>query len=780
MKKVKTTFLTALILFITTLTMNVKAYTNTNNTSTTDTNTTYYDNNAKVQLICVDPYMQGLAQGESVTCVGLNSLTSAEQVTLKKIGCIIFNTDSTYTGKTDNQAIATAVHNKIAAAGSGYYYHWNPSQSLMDAQPLIKSVVKIIGDDTSLTQTCTTCGNVTVSATTPTMSGTDFKSTITVTMPSGISATLSTTKGTLSQSTISTSGGTATLTYPVSSVTSNTTATITAKINCASPDTSKYEICDYNGATRQRFFVYGRKTEERSNTATVTFTPAAGGIKIIKKDSKSNNALDGAKFRVYTTDSNGNCTTTEAKHIDGTSIGEVTTTSGTVTISNLMQGKYCVKETSSPGANYIVSADPKKVDVTAAQTTDVTFTNEPLGEIVIQKKDGDIPLQGAEFELYKCSGAGTGCTTIVKKDAKDNTITIAKEINGVTKYVLISNNTTSTAVGANTPTGTDVNGQIVIKNLEYGYYAIKEVAAPVVGNQGYALIGNTAIVHLTSGSTCPQYRPNAVPSEGVACVETLINNSQIKIKLVKLGLDKAGKKPTTPIKLKGAVFKITADLGSGIWDDVSVVKEDGAIVGIKPGEYTIKEVVSPSGYASMFTEVRVKINDNGTITILTPNDMVEKKSGTIPELDFYNRPSNLIISKQDIANGEELPGATLHVVCEDGLDEEWVSTKEPKEFFVEPNVTCILRETVAPDGYEIELNELEFKIDDRGNVVSVKDLKADANYKLEANEITIYNGLKVPDTGKAVSIVAAILGIGLISGGIYILVRKLKEEPKIA
>ena len=79
------------------------------------------------------------------------------------------------------------------------------------------------------------------------------------------------------------------------------------------------------------------------------------------------------------------------------------------------------------------------------------------------------------------------------------------------------------------------------------------------------------------------------------------------------------------------------------------------------------------------------------------------------------------ISKRDITTNEELPGATLQIIDENGnVVEEWVSTSEPR--YIEGKLIAgkeyILREITAPNGYEVA-NDVRFTVDENGNVTEV-------------------------------------------------------------
>lgn len=112
------------------------------------------------------------------------------------------------------------------------------------------------------------------------------------------------------------------------------------------------------------------------------------------------------------------------------------------------------------------------------------------------------------------------------------------------------------------------------------------------------------------------------------------------------------------------------------------------------------------------------------------------------------------ISKVDAADSSELPGATLVIKnqVDQSVVEEWVSTTTPKYFFLE-NGSYTLCETIAPEGYSLNTECIDFEVDGT-KVVSVQ----------MKNEVEI----PVPDTAanatKFIYIIGAmivIFGLGL-------------------
>ena len=123
------------------------------------------------------------------------------------------------------------------------------------------------------------------------------------------------------------------------------------------------------------------------------------------------------------------------------------------------------------------------------------------------------------------------------------------------------------------------------------------------------------------------------------------------------------------------------------------------------GRYRIVEITAPAGYLLDSTPVDVEFTYEG-----------QQIAWQIVDGTNTNLRTSVDISKQDITNGKELPGAKLEIRDADGnLVEGWTSTKTPHTVRgLELEKAYTLTETRAPDGYA-EAENIVFKLVQEGN-----------------------------------------------------------------
>ena len=237
----------------------------------------------------------------------------------------------------------------------------------------------------------------------------------------------------------------------------------------------------------------------------------------------------------------------------------------------------------------------------------------------------------------------------------------------------------------------DENGYFVFDEIPYGEYIIHEIEAPT----GYILSNKSYPVSI---------------SEDGDVIEITAENKPITVKI--------SKRDIYGNELKGAKMQII-DSEDNVVDEWVSDGTNHVVTELPAGEYTLKEIAAPDGYV-IANDIRFTVDVYGNVTVENVEATVTSENGN-PLIVMVDDTTKVQISKQDITTGEELPGATLQIIDEDGnVVEEWVSTDETH--FIEGKLIAgkeyTLRETIAPDGYEIA-NEIRFTVNADGSVTEV-------------------------------------------------------------
>ena len=125
--------------------------------------------------------------------------------------------------------------------------------------------------------------------------------------------------------------------------------------------------------------------------------------------------------------------------------------------------------------------------------------------------------------------------------------------------------------------------------------------------------------------------------------------------------------------------------------------------------------------------------------------LLKDSDGFSQTLTMLDAPTRVKISKVDITNHEEIPGATLRVLDKDGnVVDEWVSEKTPHymEAVLIAGETYTLEETLVPDnsGY-VPTNAIQFMVEDGGKVQHV--FMQDDYTKVQISKTDIATGKEI-------------------------------------
>ena len=237
----------------------------------------------------------------------------------------------------------------------------------------------------------------------------------------------------------------------------------------------------------------------------------------------------------------------------------------------------------------------------------------------------------------------------------------------------------------------DENGCFVFDEIPYGEYIIHEIESP----RGYILSGKEYAVSI---------------AEDGEVIEITAENKPITVEVSKA--DVYGN------EIAGAEMQLI-DSQDNVVDEWVSDGTNHVVTELPAGDYTLKEIAAPDGYV-IANDIRFTVDVYGNVTVENVDATAVSENGN-PLVVMIDDTTKVQISKQDITTGEELPGATLQIIDEDGnVVEEWVSTTEPH--FIEAELIAgekyTLHETAAPDGYVIA-NDVEFIVNADGTVTKV-------------------------------------------------------------
>ena len=326
-------------------------------------------------------------------------------------------------------------------------------------------------------------------------------------------------------------------------------------------------------------------------------------------------------------------------------------------------GRYYVQEIVTDehyvlnGEKYLVTFEYMGQEVTTVSIDCGQFVNElKHGKVEgIKVNESDEPLENALFGLFAVDTAE-----------------------------FTSENAYMTAVS-------DENGYFEFDEIPYGEYIVREIEAPT----GYILSGESYPVTVCEDGETITIRTVNKPVTVEISKRDVYGNELVGAEMVLENADGE------------IVDKWTSD-GTN-----HIVSKLGA------GEYVLKEIAAPDGYI-IATDIKFSVDVYGNVTVENVDSTAVSDNG-YPLIVMVDDTTKVRISKRDITTGEELPGATLQIIDEDGnVVEEWVSTDEAH--FIEGKLIAgkeyTLRETIAPDGYEIA-NEIRFTVNEDGSVTEV-------------------------------------------------------------
>ena len=274
---------------------------------------------------------------------------------------------------------------------------------------------------------------------------------------------------------------------------------------------------------------------------------------------------------------------------------------------------------------------------------------------------------------------------------------------------------------------TDKEGKAVLNNLPIGkYYVVEEKA------------GQNCVIDPEAKGFEIAYKGQEV---AVDYVTMELTNQRQKVSLSLLKKDAETGKP-----LEGVVFGLYAqeDIKNAAGEvvvekdaliELGTTDEEGKLVfqaDLPHGKYCIREVEHKPGYL--------------------PNDEVYSFDASYTDQtlellafseEISNQPTITEFTKVDLTGGQEIEGAKMQILDQDGkVVEEWVSKKEPHVVYALEPGEYVLHEEQAPteQGY-VRAEDVKFVVEETGDVQKVK--MEDDHTKVSISKTDITDGKEI-------------------------------------
>ncbi|MGQ7448767.1 SpaA isopeptide-forming pilin-related protein [Streptococcus suis] len=442
-------------------------------------------------------------------------------------------------------------------------------------------------------------------------------------------------------------------------------------------------------------------------------------IKVKKIDKTKQTLLAGAKFKLFASDQT-------------TQIGDEKTTNsqGILEFTVTDAGTYYLQESQSP-TGYVTNGKKYKLVVAedGSVTTDNGDDNFAIGDIDATDRSTTITVKNERRSIKvkkrDYHNPATGLNARFELFTEDNRPVV---IDGVGMKGTTSN----------------ADNSITFSNLPVGIYILKETVVPTGGYRPVSELQDIKFEIQANGTlrliTADTNMVSVDASQGNTIELTIKNFKQFTFKLQKT--DSGDENHL----LDGARFTIYRDAdNNGVEEEVvaSGVTTNGVFeTPLSFGYYILQETTAPTGYQVNTKKYRFQINHDGTTFLHNGDDTVtlaERADGNnivLFTMKNTKQTSYFKLAKRDYRDSTQRLEATFELKEANKADaipivKQTATTGDDVSFEnLDLGKTYILKETIAPDGYQ--LIQKEYRIDvgtdgaitirDGGDLVSLDDM----------------------------------------------------------
>ena len=399
---------------------------------------------------------------------------------------------------------------------------------------------------------------------------------------------------------------------------------------------------------------------------------------------------------------------------------------GTLAVSNLPMGKYHLKELATIDGAVLDETEHKVVfeqkdTITKEYIVESNIENKTtIVEISKQDITGEKELVGAKLTVTDENNEVIDSWVSTEKTHKIEGLKVGKTYT-LTEEVAPESFVKATSIKFTVKNTAEIqkvimiDKQVTMSKEDIGGNEIEGAELKVVDKDGNIVDSwtSTKEIHkikgLTEGESYTLYEDYApdgfVISNKIDFIVTEDKETQ-EIKMIDKVVE-ISKVNIAGEELEGATLVVTNTKTKNIVDKWTSTKEPHKVSGLIEGEnYILHEEIVVDGYVKA-TDIEFAVTEDKETQKI---EMVDKVVEVI---------------KTDLTTGEELEGAELKVVDENGnVIDEWVSTKEPhKVIGLEENKNYKLIEKTAPYGYEIA-EEIEFTVTENKETqkIEMKDM----------------------------------------------------------